>query len=178
MNRFPSRARAVGTLGASAFFCGAALAAPKTTAALTFRVVGAVDKPGQWSGARLRLEFAGQLQTISFVSKGEKNTALVVPLLAVLRAAKPKGDPQSKHPEVHLLAIARGRDGYTVPFSFAELLPDFGHERVYLALETNGKPLSEKEAPVRLLVPDDERGARSLYGLASVSVVDAATVSP
>ena len=51
-------------------------------------------------------------------------------------------------------------DGYKVVFALPELDPAFTDRRVYLATKRDGKPLSEKEGPFRIIIPDEKRPTR------------------
>ena len=69
---------------------------------------------------------------------------------------------------------AQGFDGYTVDFSLPELLPEFGHHAVWVALDEDGKPLTGETGPASLLVPDDVKAGRWVHGLTAITVVDGA----
>jgi hypothetical protein len=154
------------------FLMGRSMAAPDAPPT-TFRITGDVAKAEDWSVPKLRQDLARHVQTLRYKLKGKQYSARVVPLLAVIQAAQPKFDPKSKHPEVRFLVLVQGRDGYTVAYSLGELMPNFGNRKVYVALEIDGKPLAEKEAPVRLLVPEDNQdAARWIYGITSITIMD------
>jgi hypothetical protein len=101
-------------------------------------------------------------------------------LVSLLKAAgvpvefvmKPGADPKVKNPQMRRAVLVSGRDGYSVAFSMAELLPMVGNRAVWVALEEDGKPLSENDGPVRLIVPDDGMPARGVHGVASIDVVE------
>jgi DMSO/TMAO reductase YedYZ molybdopterin-dependent catalytic subunit len=146
----------------------------------SFRVGGDVQKPGVWTAARLAREFAGKVATVSYTMAGKEHTARCVPLVALVEAAQPRIDPNRKHHRVGFVIVLRARDGYTVAFSLAELSPDLGNRPVWIALDTDGKPLPENEAPVRLLVPGEgmEHRPRWTFGITTVSVLDGAKLAP
>ena len=58
-------------------------------------------------------------------------------------------------------------------FSAAELLPDIGNHAAWLEIDEDGKPLSETNAPMSLLVPDDIKPARWVHGVGTITVLDA-----
>jgi hypothetical protein len=62
------------------------------------------------------------------------------------------------------------RDGYRVVFSLAELDATLGDRGVFLVDRCNGKPLDDKDGPLRLLVPADTRPARGVRQIDSVRV--------
>jgi len=59
-----------------------------------------------------------------------------------------------------LAVIVKAADGYQVVFALPELDPSFNNKVVLLADRRNGEPLSGKEGPFRLIVPDEARQAR------------------
>ena len=67
---------------------------------------------------------------------------------------------------------ATGADGYQVVFSLAELDESFGGLQVLVADQQNGKPLAPEDGPLRLVVPSDKRGARSLRQLVRLEIVE------
>jgi DMSO/TMAO reductase YedYZ molybdopterin-dependent catalytic subunit len=139
---------------------------------LTFRIEGAVEKPGDWTVDRLSTEFAGDVKTVSYTLKAEKGEVRCVPLLSLVQAAKPRVNAKVKNHQLAFIVIARADDGYTVAFSLGELLPAYGKREVWLALNRDGKPLSEKEGPVQLLVPEDEKPSRWVHSVTRITVVD------
>lgn len=70
--------------------------------------------------------------------------------------------------------IAEARDGYIAAFTAAEADPHLGPSRVWVAFEVDGHALGSDEAPYRLIVPTDARGARSAHQVTTLRVVDAA----
>jgi tungstate transport system substrate-binding protein len=157
------------------------LLSPQATLAqdASFRLGGDVEKARDWTVARIQSELSGSVQTVRYAMKGEEHTAKAVPLWAVVEAAQPRFDPQQKNHRVGFAIIVRARDGYTAAFSLAELAPDMGNEKVWLALEVDGKPLPTNDGPVRLLVPGEGGGhlRRWIFGIESITVVDGKRVS-
>lgn len=94
-----------------------------------------------------------------------------VALIDVLRAsdAIPEGRLGSAHLSRYVQVDAR--DGYRVLFSLAELDPGTGNRAVYVVDRCGGEALDEKDGPLRLLVPDDVRAARSVRQLDAINVV-------
>jgi hypothetical protein len=158
----------------SLLFATGALSAASATAPSTFRVEGAVTKAAAWSVPQIERDLASEIKTLSYTQKGKKYSARCVPLLALIRASEPHYTDETKHPELRFLVKVQGRDGYSVWFSLAELLPEFGNGKVYIALDVNGEALSGDEAPVRLLVPGEKDHGRWIYGIASIVLVDGA----
>lgn len=138
----------------------------------TFRVEGAVEKPAEWTVGRVLKEFPAEVQTVRFKLRGEEHAARCVPLRLLIQPALPRLENEVKNHELGFAVFVRGRDGYTVCFSLGELSPEVGRRQVWLALEVDGKPLSGKEGPIRLLVPEDGKPARWTYGITTLTVVD------
>lgn len=67
--------------------------------------------------------------------------------------------------------LAEASDGYAVAFSLGELDPDLGGEKVIVADKRDGKPLFQYQGPVRLVIPADKEGARSVRMLQRLEVV-------
>jgi hypothetical protein len=65
----------------------------------------------------------------------------------------------------NLYFVAQGEDGMRVAVSFCEVSPSFTDRKVLLAYEQDGEPI---RTGVRLVVPGDDLGGRSIYGLASI----------
>ncbi|WP_163410077.1 molybdopterin-dependent oxidoreductase [Flavobacterium ajazii] len=59
--------------------------------------------------------------------------------------------------------LVRCSDGYEVVFSLAELDPSFTNRVVILADAKDGKPLADGIGPFRLVVPDENKPARSAH---------------
>lgn len=59
-----------------------------------------------------------------------------------------------------LYLLVEAADGYRVVFALPELDAAFTDRKVYLATRRDGKALSDKEGPFRIVVPDDKRPAR------------------
>lgn len=94
-----------------------------------------------------------------------------VSLFALLRAsgAIPEGALRSAQLSRYVLVDAR--DGYRVLFSLAELDPGTGKRGAWLVDRCNGAALDDKDGPLRLLVPEDARAARSVRQVESINVV-------
>lgn len=63
--------------------------------------------------------------------------------------------------------IATGADGFRVTLALAEVAPRFTDKQVMLAYEQDGEPLN---VGVRLIVPGDDLGGRSILGVASIEM--------
>lgn len=65
--------------------------------------------------------------------------------------------------------LASGTDGYTILLSLAEVDPDFHAGKVLVADTRNGQPLTD-DGPFRLIVSDDQRPARWVHNLNSITL--------
>lgn len=102
---------------------------------------------------------------------GEKTTYEGVPLQEILKKA---GIPFGREMRGKALAgyvLAEAKDGYAVVFGLGELDPDLGGTRVIVGDKRDGKPLFEYQGPVRLVIPGDKEGARSVRMLEKLEVV-------
>lgn len=69
------------------------------------------------------------------------------------------------------LIVAQAADGYRVAFSLGELDAKLGNRPVLVATACDGKPLSQADGPVRLVVAGEVRAARSVRQLRALQVV-------
>ncbi len=107
-------------------------------------------------------------------------------MLSILKAAgvdagvgkNPTADPKMKNAALHLVVVVRGRDGYVAVFSLAELLPEIGDKPAWIALDEDGAALSERDGPVKLIVPGDAKPGRWVHGVAGIEVVDESKPAP
>ena len=147
-------------------------AAHSQTGKQTFHIEGAIEKSGEWSVDRLSKEFTGEIKNVFYTLKGEKGEAKCVPLLAFVQAAKPRLNAKVKNHPLSFAIIIRAKDGYTVTFGLGELMPAYGKREVWLALDQNGKSLPDKETPVSLIVPEDEKPSRWVHGISRITILD------
>jgi hypothetical protein len=94
-----------------------------------------------------------------------------VTLLAVLQKAGAPFGKQLRGKVLSTYVLAKAMDGYQVMFTLGELDPDFGNETILLADKRDGKPLPDKQGPLRLVCPNDKEGARSVRMLQTLEVV-------
>lgn len=66
--------------------------------------------------------------------------------------------------------VARARDGYTVLFSIGELDAMLGGSKAIVATKCDGKAIPAEDGPYRLVVPGEQRAARSVRQLESLTV--------
>lgn len=70
------------------------------------------------------------------------------------------------------IVLATAHDGFQAVYSCAEISTLIGNTQVYLVWEQDGKPLSAEEGPLRLVCTTDKEGARSVYNLHELRVID------
>jgi DMSO/TMAO reductase YedYZ molybdopterin-dependent catalytic subunit len=68
-------------------------------------------------------------------------------------------------------AIASAADGYQAVFAVAELDPAFTGSDVIVADSVDGKPLSARDGPLRLVPPKDLMASRSVRTLRRIQIV-------
>lgn len=97
-----------------------------------------------------------------------------VELAALLRkvGAMP-ADPLRGKEFAHYVRV-EASDGYRAVFSLAELDATLGNAKVCLEDRCGGKPLDDKNGPLRLIAPEEARPARWVRQVQSIRVVDAA----
>ena len=101
----------------------------------------------------------------------EQTTYEGVLLYDVLKEA---GAPLGKQLTGKALAtyvLAEARDGYQVVYALPEFDPSFTDKKIIIADTINGKPLFQYQGPLRLFVPGEKKGARSIRMLEKITVV-------
>jgi Oxidoreductase molybdopterin binding domain len=94
------------------------------------------------------------------------------PLLRTIlqRAGVPIGDHQMRGPNLSLYLTVEAADGYKAVFAIPELDDDFAERSILLADCRDGRPLDESEGPLRIIVPQEARPARSVKRVVSIRV--------
>jgi DMSO/TMAO reductase YedYZ molybdopterin-dependent catalytic subunit len=150
------------------FFSGALLAA-QTVQDFQLAVTGDVPTPLSLHSSDLATMPREHVEVTE--QDGAKTTYEGVALQEVLKKA---GIPFGREMRGKALAgyvLAEGKDGYAVVFSLGELDPDFGATQVIVADKRDGKALFPYQGPVRLVLPADKAGARSVRMLEKLEVV-------
>ena len=94
-----------------------------------------------------------------------------VTLRALLQKAGAPFGKQLRGKVLTTYVLAKAMDGYQVIFTLGELDLDFGNETILIADKRDGKPLPDKQGPVRLVCPNDHEGARSVRMLETLELV-------
>lgn len=89
----------------------------------------------------------------------------------LLRRAGAPLEKELRGPAHRLGVLVRGRDGYAVLFALAEFDAAFSGRTLLLADRIDGAPLPEKAAPLQLIAPGDQRGARWVRMVSALEIV-------
>jgi DMSO/TMAO reductase YedYZ molybdopterin-dependent catalytic subunit len=148
--------------------CAPAIVCAQASPAVALRVTGDVPKHLDLSVADLA---AFQQQTIHVADeKGTPADYGGVPVAEILeKSGAPLGNAM-KGPNMAMGLVARAPDGYRVLFSLAEFDPAFSDRVILLADRRDGKPLDNREGPLRIIVPGDKRHARWIRGVDTLEV--------
>ena len=93
-----------------------------------------------------------------------------VELNEVLKLAGAKFGEQLRGKELALFLIVGASDGYRAVFALPELDHAFTDRVILLADRRDGKPLSEREGPLRIVVPDEKREARWVRQIVTLTI--------
>src|SRR5215471_9410139 len=101
---------------------------------------------------------------------GKDTTFEGVELSEILKLAGVKSGEALRGKELALFLVADAADGYRAVFALPELDHAFTDRVVIIADKRDGKPLPEKEGPLRLVVPDEKREARWVRQVTSLTI--------
>jgi len=93
-----------------------------------------------------------------------------VPVIELLKEAGVTLGKELKGENLTKYMLVRASDGYEVLFSLAELDPVFTNKVIILADKKDGKPLEDGIGPFRLVVPDENRPARSVHEVSNLII--------
>jgi DMSO/TMAO reductase YedYZ molybdopterin-dependent catalytic subunit len=147
-----------------AFLASAAL--PAQEAKLT--VSGDIPKPLTLTIIDLA---AMPRSTAVFEEHGTRTTYQGVLLYDILRRAGAPLDKELRGKAIASYVLAEARDGYQVVYTLTELDPAFADNKIIVADSTGGNPLGETQGPLRIVVPNEKMGARSIRMLQRITVV-------
>jgi DMSO/TMAO reductase YedYZ molybdopterin-dependent catalytic subunit len=102
---------------------------------------------------------------------GTKSTYEGVTLQELLKKAGISFGRQMRGKGLAGYVLASAKDGYQVVFAMGELDPGLGGAKILVADKRDGKALFEYQGPIRLVVPADKEGARSVRMLDKLQVV-------
>ena len=93
-----------------------------------------------------------------------------IPIVEILRRAGVPLGKELRGPKMTLCVVATASDGYRAAFALAEFDPGFTDQVILLADRRDGKLLSAREGPLRIIVPLDKRHARWVREVSSLTV--------
>ena len=85
-----------------------------------------------------------------------------VSLLEVLKRAGAPSESSLRGNALASYVLAKASDGYQVAFTLGEIDPSFGNTPILIADRRDGAPLTGNQGSLRLVVPNDHEGARSV----------------
>ena len=109
-------------------------------------------------------------QTVTVSDHGKTRTFSGVPTSVLLADAGAPSSAALHGKALMNVVLATGSDGYRVVFSLAELDPGMRTTKTIVADKEDGKPLSAKDGPFKLVVEGDLRPARSVRGLVGLEL--------
>jgi DMSO/TMAO reductase YedYZ molybdopterin-dependent catalytic subunit len=121
----------------------------------------------------LRLEDLALMPRRSAKVKDHDGRESVVEGVLVADILKRAGVKQGKELRGELLAtylLVEAADGYRVVFSLPELDEVFTDRIVLLADRKDGKPLDDREGPLRIVVPEEKRPARWVRQVTALTI--------
>jgi len=154
--------------------CSVTVGAEEPTPALD--VSGDIQSPG--SVALAQLQALGSV-TAAWKLHGRTHQVTGVPLQKLLesRGFSPGREGKDvlaaeKHQGWRRVLVAVGADGYQVAFSCAEVSAAIGATKALVVWSIDGRPLEPEVGPLRLVALTDKEGARSVFRLKRIVVVD------
>jgi DMSO/TMAO reductase YedYZ molybdopterin-dependent catalytic subunit len=109
--------------------------------------------------------------SVTMTDEGAETKYEGVLLYDVLKKAGAPLDKQLAGKGLATYVLAEAKDGYQVVYALAEIDPAFSHYQILVADTVNGKPLFDYQGPLRLVVPGDKKGARSIRMLEKITIV-------
>ena len=101
---------------------------------------------------------------------GKEATFEGVELVELLRLAGVKFGEQLRGPSLATFLVVEAADGYQAVFALPELDPAFTDRVILLADRRDGKPLSESEGKLRVIIPDEKKHARWVQQVVALTI--------
>jgi DMSO/TMAO reductase YedYZ molybdopterin-dependent catalytic subunit len=129
-----------------------------------------VEGPAGKSIVAMPKDFAGLARaTVSLATEhGAHQARFEGPLLWSVLDRMGAVDANKPREQVRQTVLVTGSDGYTAVLALGEISPDFAGKPVILADRMDGQPLAPEH--LRLVVPDERRGGRSVRDVVKISV--------
>ncbi len=106
-----------------------------------------------------------------FAAHGKSHSCTGVRLSDLAAAAGLPTGADVRGPALTLVIIAQAEDGYRAAFSLGEIDTKLGNSPAIVTGNCDGKALSPDDGPLRLVVPNEARAARSVRQLRKLLVV-------
>ncbi len=129
-------------------------------------ITGAVKTPATLNLTALK-PIAAQTVQVSF-GAGDNHTYKGPLLLDLLQAVGGDGNKGRDLPIRYI--VATGQNGQKAVLSWGEIDPIFEGTKAIVAYNQDGSDLQGGQGPVRLIMPSDKTGGRSLYALSRLEV--------
>jgi hypothetical protein len=132
---------------------------------------GVVIKAGPETKATLSIDDVAQLPAtkVKFATDHGKHEATFEgPLLWTVLEHSGAISAKQVHAHVRQTVAIAGSDGYTAILALGEISPEFEGKQVILAEREDDKPLAAGH--LRIIVPGDHRGGRSVHDVVSITV--------
>jgi molybdate transport system substrate-binding protein len=145
---------------------------PTVTYSPSFTVSGLVQTPTTFTVAALRKLPATTVTVTLRTDKGSQGIFSYTGVLlnTVIQQTVPITNTGNKNDILRLFATVGATDGYQTTVSMAEILPQFGNQKVILAYAKDAKPLPQSEGAIRLIVPGDFVAGRWVSNVNSVVI--------
>jgi hypothetical protein len=88
------------------------------------------------------------------------------------RAGQPSGE-ELRGSLLSRYLLATAHDGYRILFALPEVDPAFTDGRILLADKVDGKPLPDREGPLRLVIPTEKRESRWIRMVEKIEILAA-----
>jgi molybdopterin-dependent oxidoreductase-like protein protein len=112
---------------------------------------------------------AEQVATSFLTEHGTRSASFTGPLLWAVLEKAGAIDPAKPRDAVRQALLVTGSDGYVALVGMGEIAPEFEGKQVILAISADGKPLDAGH--LRLVVPADKRGGRSVRDVARIDIL-------
>jgi hypothetical protein len=109
-------------------------------------------------------------QTVRVQDDADSATLSGVRLWDVLQKAGAVSNEASGRQRAVMYLRVTGADGQSAVIALVEVDPGFSRRTALLADRRGGRPLDPVEGPWRVILPDDQRHARWIRGLVTISV--------
>jgi DMSO/TMAO reductase YedYZ molybdopterin-dependent catalytic subunit len=136
--------------------------------AATLTIAGDVATPLKLTAADLK---SMPRVTVQIQENGQTTSYEGVRVVDILTKAGVPSGTELRGGALSTYVVAKASDGYQVVFSLGELDPALTGNEIIVADTVDGKPLTATLGPLRVVIPKDTRGARSIRMLERIDVV-------